>query len=53
MNLKVREGVGLWFLAGNFNAVRSTNERRGRASEGFTGRREIEEFNECIGRLEM
>lgn len=49
--LRVINPNSAWVLAGDFNALRSTNDRRGMAIQTMTG--EMEEFSEFIEELDL
>lgn len=41
--------LGYWIVAGDFNAIRSNKERKGRLVE----RQDIEDFNDFIGSVDF
>lgn len=50
---KSNSSIQAWCIAGDFNAVRSAEERRGKSTDEAQGRREIDGFNDFIDRMDV
>lgn len=54
IDLKTRWGNGIWVVAGDFNAVRKNEKRKGRNNlNGVVSTRELMEFNNFINMMKL